>query len=287
MSLRANAWSCWVEQNVMGEGERMLTVSEALFGVLAQSGETVTRGKNLLEHVADGGWIGAVIIVLSLVGVVLAVLQLVQLRQSRLAPPEQVQHPDEMLRTGKLKQAAGYCEQAEDSTFLTRVVGTALVRCSRSPFGVLELKTTLEEAGQEETARLHRSVEGIGLIAAVTPMLGLLGTVVGMVGAFDTISLTEGFAKPSQLAGNISTALITTVLGLIVAIPATAAYAFFRNRIDTLAQQVAKQVEELASHVEAGAGRGGGSGGASASAPAGGAARTGRAPASSAAQGGA
>ena len=90
----------------------------------------------------------------------------------------------------------------------------------------------------------------LGLIAAIAPMLGLLGTVVGMVGAFDTISASEGFARPDQLAGDISKALVTTLMGLTLAIPATAALTYFRNRIDALTGDVADIVEQLAAHLE-------------------------------------
>ena len=81
-------------------------------------------------------------------------------------------------------------------------------------------------------------------------MLGLLGTVLGLTGAFSTISQTEGFARPDQLAGDISLALVTTILGLVVAIPVTAIVAFFRNRIDTLASSIAATIDDLASHLE-------------------------------------
>ena len=120
----------------------------------------------------------------------------------------------------------------------------------RSPFGALELKGALEEAGQEQVARLYRSTDGLGLIAAIAPMLGLLGTVVGMVGAFDTLSAAEGFARPDQLAGDISKALVTTLMGLTLAIPCMAAFTYFRNRIDSLASSIALQVDEMAAHLE-------------------------------------
>ncbi|MCA9300862.1 MAG: MotA/TolQ/ExbB proton channel family protein, partial [Phycisphaerales bacterium] len=90
----------------------------------------------------------------------------------------------------------------------------------------------------------------IGLIATVAPMLGLLGTVVGMVGAFETIGLTDGVTHADELAGSISTALITTVMGLIVAIPTTAVFTFLRNRIDHFASEVAQITEDLAAHLE-------------------------------------
>ncbi|MEM7756462.1 MAG: MotA/TolQ/ExbB proton channel family protein, partial [Planctomycetota bacterium] len=119
--------------------------------------------------------------------------------------------------------------------------------------------------GQQQVARLYRMTDVIGLIAGIAPMLGLLGTVVGMVGAFDTIAVTEGPVRPDALAGNISEALITTVLGLIVAIPATAVYTYLRNRIDALAAEAGEIMEELAVHLEGGgdaapAPRGGGAG---------------------------
>ncbi|MEZ6317921.1 MAG: MotA/TolQ/ExbB proton channel family protein [Phycisphaerales bacterium] len=206
--------------------------------------------KSLLEYIAAGGPIGAIIIVLSLAAVALVVTQLLRVRLTTLAPAESVEALDHTLSSGDVKSAEAFCEDPVNASFLTRVVGSALLRCDRSPFGFLELRSALEEAGQRETARLYRFTDAIGLIASVAPMLGLLGTVVGMVGAFDTITLTDGPARPDQLAGNISVALVTTVLGLIVAIPCTAAYTFLRNRIDALTSEIAEIIEDLAAHLE-------------------------------------
>ncbi len=229
------------------------------FGALAMQGADTpalpaSPDKTLVQYIAEGGEIGYIIIGLSFTAVVFIIAALVRLRRSRLAPEEYVSALDRMLRAGSIEQAITYCSSPEHESFLTRVMGTALLRCSRSPFGLLELRTALEEAGQQEVARLHRSTDAIGLIASVTPMLGLLGTVVGMVGAFDTLSVSEGVAKPDQLAGSISVALITTVLGLVVAIPCTAVYSYLRNRVDSLVAEVGDLIEELASHVEQGAG---------------------------------
>lgn len=206
--------------------------------------------KSLLDHIASGGPIGWTIIGLSIIAVGLIVMHLLQLRESKLAPPAIVSGLDRLLAQGDTEGALQYCRLEDNDCFLSRVFGAALTRCSRSAFGFLELRTSLEEAGKEQVARLYRAVDGIGLIAAVAPMLGLLGTVVGMVGAFDKISTSEGFARPADLAGNISVALITTVLGLIVAIPATALYSFFRNRIDSLASRMAQVAEDLSAHLE-------------------------------------
>jgi len=215
---------------------------------LAQDG--AGSSKSLIEYIAAGREIGLIIILLSLVGVGMIAAQLWRVRRARLAPPDVVGMLHEKLRANDVKGAIAVCEDADNESFITRVFGAALVRCSRSPFGFLELRGALEESGQAEVARMYRMTDSIGLIASVAPMLGLLGTVVGMVGAFDTIAMTEGPARPDQLGGSISQALVTTVLGLIVAIPATAAYTYLRNRIDTLTSEVGETIEELAAYLE-------------------------------------
>lgn len=223
---------------------------DSILPTLAQSETAHKSGKTLLQHIESGGWIGYVIVLLSVVAVGLVIMHFIQIRRARLAPPEVVNGLRNLLRVGDLQGAIRACQDEVNDSFLTRVLGAALLRCSKSPFGLMELRTALEESGQEQVTRLHRSTDGIGLIASVAPMLGLLGTVVGMVGAFETIAETEGVAKPYELAGYISIALITTVEGLIVAIPCTAVYTHARNRIDRLTSEVAALIEELMSEIE-------------------------------------
>ncbi|MEO1584514.1 MAG: MotA/TolQ/ExbB proton channel family protein [Planctomycetota bacterium] len=207
--------------------------------------------KTLFEHIASGGPIGFLIVLLSFAALALTVIQFLQLRLEKLAPETHAQRLADLLVNRQIDQARAYCLDHSQPSFLTHVVGSALTRCARSPFGLLEFRSALEEAGQAEVARLIRSTEALALIAAVSPMLGLLGTVVGMVGAFDRLgSSAGGFARPDELAGSISVALITTVLGLVVAIPVTAAVSLFRNRIDSLAAGVAERTEEILGYVE-------------------------------------
>lgn len=217
--------------------------------MLAQNGAVDDR-RSLFDSIQDGGGIGYVIILLSFVALGLIGRDLFRLRRAKLAPPEVAGRLEELLKKGDVRGAVQVCRDPASDSFLARVFGSALVRCARSPFGMLEIKTALEEAGQLESAKLYRATDGVGLIASIAPMLGLLGTVVGMVGAFDTISVTQGVAKPDQLAGSISQALVTTVMGLLVAIPATAAYSYLRNRIDALVSEVAQTSEDLAALVE-------------------------------------
>lgn len=206
--------------------------------------------RTLLDYVAQSREVGLIIIALSLFVTAVIIAQFFTIRISRLAPDDHIERLDQLLSRHDAEGAIAYCEDDENRCLLTRVLGGALSRCSRSPFGYLELKNAIEELGEQEVARLQRMTDVVGLVASIAPMLGLLGTVVGMVGAFDTISVTEGPVRPDSLAGNISEALITTVMGLIVAIPCTAIYTFLRNRIDHLVTEIGETIEELTLHIE-------------------------------------
>jgi biopolymer transport protein ExbB len=217
--------------------------------LLAQSSGEVHR--SLLEYIAQGGPIGMIIILISLVAVGMIGAQLFRIRRDRLAPPELLGDLRSLLSDGNIDGAIKRCADEPGSCYLARVMVSGLTRASRSAFGMLELRSSVDEVGQLEVDRLYRLTDGIGLIASVAPMLGLLGTVVGMVGAFDAITLSDGPARPDELAGSISQALITTVLGLIVAIPSTAMYTFLRNRIDHLTTEIDEEIEEVIAPLEA------------------------------------
>jgi len=94
------------------------------------------------------------------------------------------------------------------------------------------------------TAKLQRLNNGLGVLAAVGPMLGLLGTVIGMIGAFNAIGSLQGAARSTELAKFMSLALVNTAQGLVVAVPCTVAFALFRQRIDRMVTDVAADVLE-------------------------------------------
>lgn len=205
---------------------------------------------SLLELIQAGGAIGYIIIMLSLVAVALAIFHVFQIRETALAPPGLVDELDRLLQKHKVDEAIEFCDDPENSAFITSVMSAGLLRYKRSPFGSLELKSSLEDAGRDQVARLYRSTDAMALLATIAPMLGLLGTVVGINGAFATISQAEGIGRADALAGDISLALVTTIMGLILAIPTTAAVTFFRNRIDGLASDIATVIDDLALHLE-------------------------------------
>ena len=218
--------------------------------LLATAAVPAGAEKTLLTYIAESREVGLLIILLSLFVTAVIVAQLFSIRLSRLAPDDHIDNLDRLLAAHDIRGAIEYCEAEGNKSLLTRVLGGALIRCARSPFGYLELKNAVEELGEQEVARLQRMTDIVGLVASIAPMLGLLGTVVGMVGAFDTISAVEGPVRPDNLAGNISEALITTVMGLIVAIPCTAIYTFLRNKIDALVTEIGEIIERLTSHIE-------------------------------------
>ena len=216
--------------------------------IVAQANEGADTTSNL-EMLSKGGTVGYIIIALSLVALALAVMHFLQLKRSALLPPEQLSTIEEMLSNGKVDDALNYCVDPLNDTYLTRILAPGLLRYQRSAFGPFEIKSALEEAGEDQTSRLFRSTDALGLIGTVAPLLGLLGTVLGMVGAFETIG-GDGASSNSALAGNISEALITTMLGLILAIPCVTLFSYFRNRIEGLSAEASSEIERLVLYLE-------------------------------------
>jgi len=210
----------------------------------------VVKERSLWDYIHAGHFVGYLLIGISFLAMALAVRYFIEVRRPRVCPPE---HADELLarvRAGNVDAARDFCAQAQPSSFLTRVVGSSLSRAAQSPFGMLEIRSAMEEAGQRELDKLYRTTDGLGLIAALGPMLGLLGTVFGMIGAFGSIGEAVGAARSHQLSSYMSLALVATAEGLIVAIPCTMAYALFRRRIEALVSEASEVTEQIASFLE-------------------------------------
>ncbi len=131
---------------------------------------------------------------------------------------------------------------ADQPDFLSYVINASLCE---APHGYPAMERAMEEAAEERTVKLLRRIEWLNLIGNVSPMLGLLGTVWGMIIAFSKIAGSKEPPNPSELAGGIYTALVTTLLGLAIAIPSLAVYAVMRNRIDSLTSEAMVNAQEL------------------------------------------
>lgn len=150
------------------------------------------------------------------------------LRRSRVVPPAFLQEVEELIRRGSIPDAVMRCQQNKSSIARILFVGIKNFGKRREV-----LKEYLEEVGRQESAGLERFVEGLGTIAGISTLLGLLGTISGMIKIFSVIS-NQSVVNPASLAGGISEALITTFAGLTVAIPTIVMYKYLQSKTQTL-----------------------------------------------------
>lgn len=215
-------------------------------GGASSSGErAVVKQRTFVDSIKAGGYIGVIIILMSIVAVAFVVEHSLSIRKQRLMPEAQLATLEELIGRGEIDEAIGYCEQPQNYSLATDVILAGLDRFKSSEFGFADYKSAVEEAGEDHTARLYRKTDGLNIIGVIAPMLGLFGTVEGMMESFNIIASQEGAAQPYQLADSISKALVTTWLGLVVAIPSMVAFSYFRNKIDSLVSECGKRVERV------------------------------------------
>jgi len=195
---------------------------------------------NVGELVVDAGGFGWFLILLSVISLALAIEGFISLKRDKLAPPELIDEVQALFDEDQFQEAMELCE--DQPTFFTKICGAGIAKIGHD-FDVIE--TAIEEMGDEESIRLHQKLGWLALLSNVAPMVGLLGTVWGMIIAFKTIAATQGQASPAELANGISIALLTTMFGLLVAIPTTAAFAFLRNNLVRSVIEVGAIVEDL------------------------------------------
>jgi len=192
----------------------------------------------LFQIIFSGGPLGianmVVLIGLSITALALATDNLRIVRRSQLIPESLSDDVRELIGAGELGQARSACKGRP--SFLSAVILHGL---SEIDGGWPEVEKAMEEATAEQAARLYRRIEYLNVIGNIAPMVGLLGTVTGMLLAFKEVADTEGNAGAAQLADGIYQALVTTVAGLIIAIPSLGAFALFRSRVDQLVAEAA------------------------------------------------
>ena len=187
-----------------------------------------------------GGIIGYTIILLSLVAVALMIEYALSIRRTTLMPPGFADEVLKMLTQGQANAAMQKCQS--DPSALAQILHAGMTQYE---FGWESIEKSAEEATAEQASRLYRKVEYLNVIGNIAPMIGLLGTVVGMVIAFEKLADSGGYGRAPELADGIYLALITTVQGLIVAIPCLAAYSLFANRIATLISETTFVAEQV------------------------------------------
>ena len=202
---------------------------------------------NLLDWVMRSlGW-GYLLIflALSITLVSLFVMNMLAARRDTLCPQELVDGFEERLNEKDFQGA--YDLARTDESVLGQVLSAGLAKLSRGYSKAIE---GMQEVGEEESMKLEHRLSYMALIGNLSPMIGLFGTVQGMITSFQVIATGGSTPKPSELAGGISTALFTTLVGLAVAIPAIAAYNILRNRVSRLLLEVGVTSEDLMSRFE-------------------------------------
>ena len=193
----------------------------------------------MVEIVKSGGWLMLPIILCAIVAMGIILERFWTLQQKRVIPEDLTSKVWGWVKKDQLDQKQ--IQTLHQGSALGQILAAGLVNRNRER---TVLKDAIEDTGRHVVHELERYLETLGTVAAVTPLLGLLGTVIGMVQVFTAIT-THGVGNPTVLAGGIAQALITTAAGLSVAIPSLIAYRYYRSRVDTLVVDMEKEAIKL------------------------------------------
>jgi biopolymer transport protein ExbB len=206
---------------------------------LAQTDNEAARS-GFWQIVFSGGAVGVAILVvlvgLSIASAYLVFDQVMTLRRREILPDGLSESVRQRLGRGSVAEATAVCQ--ESPSVLAYAILSGLAEVDAHWQGI---EKAVEDAMAEQAARLMRRIEYLSVIGNIAPMVGLLGTVTGMIFAFQQVAASQGTAGAGDLAEGIYQALVTTVGGLIVAIPSLGAFAILRNRVDALMAEVAHQ----------------------------------------------
>jgi biopolymer transport protein ExbB len=194
----------------------------------------------LLEIFQSGGWLMVPILLCSIVAAAICVERLWSLQRSRIVPKNLLAQIWSALKTSDLDSQK--LRELRGNSPLGQILAAGIANAKR---GRDIMKEAMEEAASQVSHDLQRYMTTLGIIASISPLLGLLGTVVGMIQVFTALML-EGAGNANVLAGGISQALITTAAGLSVAIPALMFHRFFLRRIDELMISMEQEAVKLA-----------------------------------------
>ncbi len=193
----------------------------------------------MVEIVKAGGWLMVPIIICAINAMGIILERFWTLQEKRVIPEDLTSKVWGWVDRDQLDQ--NRIQTLHQGSALGQILAAGLINRDRER---AIMKESIEDTGRHVVHELERYLDTLGTIAAISPLLGLLGTVIGMVEVFSEIT-TGGIGNPTVLAGGIAKALITTAAGLSVAIPALIGYRYYRNRIDTLVVNMEKEAIKL------------------------------------------
>lgn len=195
---------------------------------------------NLLSIFLKGGFLMWPILLCSIIGLAVIIDRFVVIRKAKINIPAFLVRLRGHLKKKDVSSAVSYC--MEEKSPVANIVRKGLMKYK---FGHERVKESIENAGIQEISKLEKGLSVLATVAGIAPLLGFLGTVTGMIQAFMTIEDLAGTANPSDLAGGIWEALVTTAFGLIVGIPALAFYNYFLSAV----KKVVGDMETVANDV--------------------------------------
>jgi biopolymer transport protein ExbB len=192
---------------------------------------------SLIEIFRAGGPVMWPLAACSLVALAIIIERLLALRTSRILNPSVVERITGLSEGGRIDRALSVCE--DQPGIFTNIMHAGLEIAARGE-GEQAAKEAVEDAGRHESTRLNRYLPTLGTIVGISPLLGLLGTVTGMIEVFDTIAET-GAGQAAQLSSGISQALITTATGLAIAIPALVGYNYLNSKVSAIITELERE----------------------------------------------
>lgn len=193
----------------------------------------------MLEWFFRGGPVMYPLLALSLLGLAIVVERVLVLREKNFLDPAQLSVLGELLAVGEFARAREYCTSHAGPL---SVLVTTLLDNRTAPYD--ELKELLEDTGRHQLRFLERGLGALATVVAAAPLLGLLGTVLGMIQVFEAVSLA-GTVRGEQLSAGIAQALITTAAGLIIAIPMLFLHAYLEGKAHALVQAIEARMLEF------------------------------------------
>lgn len=206
-----------------------------------QTEKELTAFDEWIENVKKGGRTMIFIGLLSVLGLAAALERFVNLRRNRIVPDGFSNEVVALWKSGKFDEVAALCKKSRSA--LARVVETLLEHRTNADIG--HVKMFAEDKAGRELRLENRKAHMLSVVATIAPLLGLFGTVVGLLGAFNTVATVGEMGDPSIMANDIAKALVTTVAGLSVAMPALFFHHLFRNQINLFGVLLEEEVSDL------------------------------------------
>lgn len=214
---------------------------------LVDSVEASKEGMSLWQIIQSGGVIMIVLGILSIVAGALIIYNFLVLKKNKLIPKEFADSVIDNLDQGKINYVSNLCRT--NNNLIAIIVYAGLSRRKR---GVVLMREAIAQSVKHEVGILWQNISYLADIASIAPLIGLLGTVLGMIQAFNVVAFQSAVVKPILLAGGVSKAMVTTAGGLVVAIPVMIFYSYFRaqlqeitNIVETYSTDVLRILEEV------------------------------------------